>query len=141
MPQIKRKPVPLQPLPSLSTILQPLPTSIDAIVRPLSNAVDEPIPILAPEEPPKAPPQSRIPPDADNDEEQLERLLGVFSGNMGLSSTKGKRPGTTVVTGQLILDGHAEDSEKNEVENVAWRIWDRECFYIPETGEIFTDYE
>jgi hypothetical protein len=24
---------------------------------------------------------------------------------------------------------------------VSWRIWDRECWYIPETGEVFTDYE
>jgi len=24
---------------------------------------------------------------------------------------------------------------------VHWRIWDRECYYVPETGEIFTDYE
>lgn len=84
-----------------------------------------------------------MPPDGKDDDEQLERLLGVFSGSMGLSTAKGKRPGTTVLTGQISLNGDKPEGSNgvNGVENVAWKIWDRECWYIPETGEIFTDYE
>ncbi len=82
-----------------------------------------------------------MPPDAQTEEEQLDRLLGVFSGTMGLSTTKGKKAGTTVVTGQISVNGGVKAEGENGVENVAWKIWDRECWYIPETGEIFTDYE
>ncbi len=60
---------------------------------------------------------------------------------MGLSTTKGKKAGTTVVTGQISVNGGVKAEGENGVENVAWKIWDRECWYIPETGEIFTDYE
>ncbi len=149
MPLIKRKPVHLHPLPSLSTVLQPLPTAPQHLpsVQPLtepsappSSSSSLPTPALDTQDQLAPPPQSWMPPDGKDDEEQLDRLLGVFSGGMGLTTTKGKRPGQTLVTGQIsLVDPKAEG--ENGVENIAWRITDRECWYIPETGEIFTDYE
>lgn len=43
--------------------------------------------------------------------------------------------------GDVNMDGHGQQGEEAAVAQVKWRIWDRECWYIPETGEIFTDYE
>ena len=136
MPLIKRKPVHLHPLPSLSSILQPLPTSTapNPIPNPGDPSTSSPPEVhdqLAPA------PTSYIPPDASTDEEQLDRLLGVYNGASGLATTKGKKPGQTLLTGQIATNG----DEENGVENVAWKVWDRECWYIPETGEIFMDYE
>jgi len=89
-----------------------------------------------------------MPPDASTDEEQLERLLGVFTGGNGLITSKGKKPGQTLVTGQINVNGNGLKAEgegegegQNGLENIAWRVYNRDCWFIPETGEIFTDYE
>ena len=92
-----------------------------------------------------------MPPDGKDDEEQIDLLLGVFNGQMGLETVKGKRPGTTVITGQISVNGkrteekgengESRENGENGVEHVTWKLWDRECWLISETGEIFTDYE
>lgn len=38
------------------------------------------------------------------------------------------------------VNGHSEDVVSHQAPET-WKITDREVFYIPETGEIFTDYE
>ena len=77
-----------------------------------------------------------------------------------METVRGKRPGTTIMTGQINVNGEKpraigengvngmkeengeqKENGENGVEHVAWKIWDRECWFIPETGELFTDYE
>lgn len=46
--------------------------------------------------------------------------------------------------GDVEMNGQAEGdviAAAAAVAPINWRIWDRECWFIPETGEIFTDYE
>lgn len=38
-------------------------------------------------------------------------------------------------------DEVVESGKGRKGEGEEWRVWDRECFYVKETGEIFTDYE
>jgi hypothetical protein len=217
---LKRKPVLYTPLPSLSTILQPLsalngePTASSPSTAAAATTTDE-VP---------------IPADAEDDEEQLERLrsvfLGEFEGAQGMvGAGKGRKAGTRLLNNipptsnlpqtngtseqpngvhlgpvggltegengesdpaQIALMAHmahmaqlqqhqpvaTEESVPQQGEEdssastlaaltalgamlpppvpaqapappppVHWRIWDRECYYVPETGEIFTDYE
>ncbi|RXK37512.1 hypothetical protein M231_05233 [Tremella mesenterica] len=156
MPLIKRKPVLLHPLPSLSSVLQPLPTNghVDPSVPPG--------PSPAPSSPPKgkvkkestpaetdeAPPAtSAMPPDGKDDDEQLSKLLSVFRGEFadGATTAKGRRPGTMILTGQVFADdktnGVKEEDAVSATPAGSWKIHDRDCWYIEETGEIFTDYE
>jgi len=190
MPLLKRKPVIYQPLPSLSTILQPIassskdtdstpppPPSLPAVngkgKKPRPSKADKDL-------------ESEIgegdktwsPPDADNDHDQLRLLSRVFQDGFANGSVaKGKKAGTWIVNGSVNLqeDGNGdrdkavkkeEDSTNSngtgegvKVEAVptsaggemlpppipgsteSWKITDREVYYIPESGEIFTDYE
>ena len=163
---LKRKAIHFTPLPSLSTVLQPLvPNPADS-----GASTSSPAPIPSPandHHPTPDPGPTPIPPDATHDDGQLDKLLSVFrgefagaSGNVGPG--KGKKAGTRVLNqppqpppngvkqqpngsavaaaANATLDSAATAQENGE-QPVAWRIWDRECFYIPETGEIFTDYE
>ncbi|WVQ83398.1 hypothetical protein IAT38_005539 [Cryptococcus sp. DSM 104549] len=198
MPLLKRKPVLLTPLPSLSAVLQPIPNIVPPPnVDPLLNPHH--YPNLSPEEL-----QAFVPPDSKNDDEQLAKLLSVFNGEFAKDQAMaitGKRRGGVQWPQKLLqqpgqaptADGseagdaaegrsastplagpsthplrqsHPADPELNggpppppysaevvhnpngeppskedDVPLVAWRIHDRECWYIPETGEIFMDYE
>ena len=198
---LKKKPVVYTPLPSLTTILQPL----SATVGDPSDA-----PINPADEPP-------IPADADDDATQLEILRSVFRGEFegaqgNVGPGKGKKAGTRLLSSHSEPNGvagpsgtsgpsgtngvdmshivgywsakqfggspgpaldnegtlaalvavgavsaehvgsTAPDAAAGSVSNPApvevaspapvhWRIWDRECYYLPETGEVFTDYE
>lgn len=162
---LKKKPIIYTPLPSLSTVLQPLSENPQDVHLPTGDSVDQ----LE-----SGPP---VPLDADNDEEQMELLQKVFRGEFegaqgNVGPGKGKKAGTKLlnplplsanaINGALEavaqqsngvngVNGPIEtlaegmqngEQHVNGVEKpVHWRIWDRECFYLPETGEIFTDYE
>lgn len=154
---LKRKPVIYTPLPALSTIIQPLsaPQPDPEAAAPKKGKKNAP--------PPEEPASADLPiPEGDNDEEQIDRLItilhGEYSAGPGVGKGKGKGGANkllgTVSTAELQkvvapkMNGHAEgNGDANGTEDAAgdnapaWRIWDRECFYIPETGEIFTDYE
>ncbi|WVN89498.1 uncharacterized protein L203_104723 [Cryptococcus depauperatus CBS 7841] len=129
MPLLKRKPVPLVPLPSLSTVLQPVPAiHTDALV-------------------PQQQLNAHIPEDAADDGEQMHKLLTVFSGELlsGKMVVAGKKK---VPLGakyrsmeQAVAPLPQEQPPLLEEPPIAWKIHDRDTFYIPETGEIFTDYE
>ncbi|ORX38861.1 hypothetical protein BD324DRAFT_648971 [Kockovaella imperatae] len=155
---VKRKPVIYYPLPSLAEVLQPVqPAQTNDSASASSPAPydkadksNEQVAELAP-----------LPPDGKNEEEQMDKLLTVFrgdfpgaSGNVGPG--KGKRAGVRVLNHHLnngaaasspangskvnesAQDGEAETGDAGPI---TWRIWDRESFFIPATGEIFTDYE
>lgn len=179
MPLLKRKPVLYHSLPSLTTILQPISHSS-------KDPESSPPPTTAP--PPKskksktepAPSESEdsgawVPPDRDNDEDQLQALSRVFEDGFANGALgKGKKAGTWIVNGTVNWGTGSEDEAnvkqevKEEVNDQngegshshtngtgemlpppvpgpssteSWKITDREVYYIPETGEIFTDYE
>ena len=190
MPLLKRKPVIYQPLPSLSTILQPIASSSKE-----TDSTPPPPPSLPAvngkgkkSRPSKAEKdlESEIgegdktwsPPDADNDHDQLRLLSRVFQDGFANGSVvKGKKAGTWIVNGSVNLqedgDGDGQKAVKKEEESTnsngtgegvkveavpalaggemlpppppgsteSWKITDREVYYIPESGEIFTDYE
>lgn len=142
---IKKKPVLLTPLPSLATILEPIPPALAASspAGPSSaNGISEP---------------AALPADGNNDEEQMDKLISAFKGDfpgvMGTAAVKlkkGKRESLAAGSNGAKANGHDGDGagvagpSSNGVSNpepISWKSWDRECFYIPETGEIFTDYE
>ncbi|OWZ33000.1 hypothetical protein J007_05493 [Cryptococcus neoformans] len=140
MPLLKRKPVHLTPLPSLSAVLQPIPTS---------SSISDPLQTQAPTPLTHEQLQQFIPPDGKDDAEQLEKLLAVFRGEFtnGQTTVVGKKskgkavaPSSSIVNGESPQDGEPSATVQEEPA-VAWRIHDRDCWYIPETGEIFTDYE
>lgn len=140
MPLLKRKPVHLTPLPSLSAVLQPIPAS---------SSTSDPLQTQAPTPLTHEQLQQFIPPDGKDDAEQLEKLLAVFRGEFtnGHTTVVGKKskgkavaPSSTMVNGESPQDGEPSATVQEEPA-VAWRIHDRDCWYIPETGEIFTDYE
>ncbi|KAK8847357.1 hypothetical protein IAR55_005214 [Kwoniella newhampshirensis] len=164
MPLLKRRPVLLTPLPSLSTVLQPIATH-----QPTTATAESSTP-SSPSKSKATPPtvddlSTHIPPDGKDDEEQLEKLLSVFRGEFGggvvagpggarggRKSIAGKPTGpvtatmTSAVTvngenGMETQNGNGDAKGENGGPAVAWRIHDRECWYLPETGEIFTDYE
>lgn len=90
-----------------------------------------------------------MPPDGKDDAEQLEKLLAVFRGEFtnGQTTVVGKKskgkavvPNSNMVNGESPQDGEPSATVQEDPA-VAWRIHDRDCWYIPETGEIFTDYE
>ena len=171
MPSLKRKPVLYPPLPSLSTILQ----SISLGSKDVESTPPPPPPKSkkSKAQPEPEPPQdangggSWVPPDADNDEDQLRLLSSVFDDGFANGTVgKGKKAGTFIVNGSINLPGSIkaeEDEQKNgegsksngngnghgemapppipAESSESWKITDREVYYIPETGEIFTDYE
>ncbi|WWD21446.1 hypothetical protein CI109_105931 [Kwoniella shandongensis] len=167
MPLLKRKPVLLTPLPSLSTVLQPIPNQ----QQPPTATAESSTP-SSPSKGKATPPtvedlSSLIPPDGKDDEEQLDKLLSVFRGDFGggIVAKGGRKsmggrtaqtvgPLTATATSTVNVNGDGENGTaeplvnvngdaktENGVPIVAWRIHDRECWYLPETGEIFTDYE
>lgn len=179
MPSLKRKPVLYQPLPSLSTILQSIsqgskdvestpPPPPPKSKKSKANQESEP----QPTEGSGSGNGSWVPPDADNDEDQVKLLASVFDDGFANGTVgKGKKAGTWIVNGSVNLPGSAIKSENGEQKgegskrngnghgnghgngngemapppipesSESWKITDREVYYIPETGEIFTDYE
>ncbi|WWC59314.1 uncharacterized protein I303_101865 [Kwoniella dejecticola CBS 10117] len=139
MPLLKRKPVIPNPLPSLSAVLQPLPSTSANAGDPSSSS--------------SGPSETPLPNDGKDDEEQLDKLLSVFRGEMhgvskdnNASSTggKGKKAQSKLTNGKHPNEGDVSinGDQPNGIENKAiWKSTDKECWYLPETGEIFTDYE
>ncbi|WWC86969.1 uncharacterized protein L201_001850 [Kwoniella dendrophila CBS 6074] len=146
MPLLKRKPVIPAPLPSLSSILQPIAstsstTSTNAEASSSNNTQDS---------------SSTIPKDGKDDEEQLDKLLSIFRGEMtGVqlpnakndnngTSTKSKKNQNKIPNGIDLNGDHQQIngiSSGTEQSKPLWKSNDKECWYMPETGEIFTDYE
>ncbi|OCF58877.1 hypothetical protein L486_03368 [Kwoniella mangroviensis CBS 10435] len=134
MPLLKRKPVILAPLPPLSAVLTPIPQqpSDPAAVKEIA-----------------------LPLDGKDDEEQLDILLSVFRGGMNgvqpaSSSTSASAQGVNGTSGKGKKGRASLANGKNNDEDAQngghrfgpfWKSSDKECWYIPETGEIFTDYE
>lgn len=180
MPLLKRKPVIYQPLPSLSTILQPIASS--------SKDINEntPPPPLGPSSSSSKSKKKKldqeseigdddnksqwVPPDCEDDKDQLRLLSRVFEEGFTRGAvTKGKKAGTWIVNGGVNINSppNSENGDVKEerlegdvkmeeaigngtggmlpppppVASESWKITDREVYYIPETGEIFTEYE
>lgn len=183
MPLLKRKPLFYQPLPSLTTVLQPIShaskdtesTPPPAALPPPKSKKSKAEPLAESEDGATAG-GAWVPPDGDNDEDQLQALSRVFEdGFVNGSMGKGKKAGTWIVNGSVnfgpavgavsgevkqedVQEGLKQNGEGSHpqtngtgemlpppapgaVPTESWKITDREVFYIPETGEIFTDYE
>lgn len=155
MPLVKRKPVLYTPLPSLSTILQPISsTFVEREESPLPSPSNPPVKLKGKATSGAATATDVVdaewaPPDSTNEEEQFQRLAAIFKPGVTTGTiAKGKRPGQWIASGSLNLPGVGGKEENGHVEEMAppgipesWKITDREVFFIPETGEIFTDYE
>ena len=182
MPSLKRKPVLYQPLPSLSTILQSISQGskdIECTPPPPPPKSKKSKASAASNQDLEAQPTegggSWVPPDADNDEDQLKLLASVFDDGFANGTVgKGKKAGIWIVNGTVNLpgsvkleegeqkgegsksksngngngNGHGNGNGNGEMapppipeSSESWKITDREVYYIPETGEIFTDYE
>lgn len=72
---------------------------------------------------------------------KLYQALGVSS-EVPVASTaaKGKKANGVSAASNGQANGEAAGQVPGSGDE-QWRVWDRECFYIHETGEIFTDYE
>ena len=164
MPLIKRKPVLNTPLPSLNQILQPLPTSDPAL-----DVLDRPDRVEDPPAPHWDPPDATTDEDQlgrllsvfQEDFVIGERVKGKRAGVVkvtGVVKLPGLAPAVeaippdtlAVAEGGLVTETNSGDVLPSAEVTAnggggagvgTWRITDRECFYIPETGEIFTDYE
>ena len=82
---------------------------------------------------------------------------GEFAGAQGhVGPGKGRKAGTRVIatvhgatsaTNRVRANGtagsgaHEGEEPESAEEQVLYRIWDRDSYFIPETGEVFTDYE
>lgn len=173
MPLLKRKPVLYHALPSLATVVQPVshgsketettpPPAPPPPTKGKKSKDQSQEPVLA-----EGSTSAWVPPDADNDEQQLKLLSRVF--DEATSAGRSKKAGTWILNGSLdgIKDeqGQAQNGESSNSHahthtngnsngsahgemlpppipsSESWKVTDREVFYIPETGEIFTDYE
>ncbi|WVQ97999.1 hypothetical protein IAU59_005119 [Kwoniella sp. CBS 9459] len=146
MPLLKRKPVLFTPLPAISSVLQPLPSAQAQAAESSTSTSKAANPSL--------------PADGKDDDEQLDKLLSIFRGEVaGVSSSpttntsKGKKASAKALTSSLPngvkanghmeaegANGHATERTSGQA-TVNWKLQDKECWYMPETGEIFTDYE
>lgn len=129
MPFLKRKPVLMHPLPSMSSIIQPVtdkPTQANGDASPGTTA-------------PSAPPDD-IPKDSTDDEEQLEKLLTALNDpNLAAPARKTHKD---KVNGVVNGTSTARDMpQPGSASLPSYRVKDVEVFYLPETGEIFLDYE
>ena len=155
---VKRKPIIFYPLPSLTDVLQPIQPHITdpaSMSSPQPSSSDhksaDPTTEAAP-----------IPPDGKDDEEQMAILTRVFRGEYAgaqghVGPGKGKKAGTRVIAtahgvanttanrgranGTAGSGAHEGEEHEAGEEQVLYRIWDRDSYFIPETGEVFTDYE
>ncbi|GMK57836.1 hypothetical protein CspeluHIS016_0406700 [Cutaneotrichosporon spelunceum] len=125
MPLLKRKPVHMHPLPSLSTIVQPINTA-QAESSPTTSAPGS-----------EAPDQHLK--DLGDDDAQLDKLISVLH-DPTLSAPAPKKP-----RGSLLANGAPNGAGQPPPGRGApvpgYRVKNVDCFYLPETGEIFLDYE
>ncbi|WVF69958.1 hypothetical protein IAT40_004743 [Kwoniella sp. CBS 6097] len=144
MPLLKRKPVLPTPLPAISSILQPIPSAQASTAESSTSS--------------SAKVEPSLPAEGKDDDEQLDKLLSVFRGEVaGVSSShgpvpgaKGKKASAKALANGIKANGHGDAEKVNghggenghqTTTTVNWKLQDKECWYMPETGEIFTDYE
>ncbi len=94
---------------------------------------------------------SQLPEDGKDDDEQLDRLQAALKGDfqsLYLGSGGGsQRSGSVKVDSKVkVRNGYGQDHEDNPTSAQgivipAFKVKDVDCFYIPETGEVFLDYE
>lgn len=131
MPLLKRKPVLMHPLPSLSTIVQPLPTPAAAGTS-TSGAESSP---HASNSGPDA--NEQLPKDGKDDDEQLERLLGALSDPNAVGPAPRNRKSIGATNGAVASSSMPPPATPAP----GYRVKNLEVFYMPETGEVFMDYE
>lgn len=127
MPLLKRKPVLMHPLPSLSSIVQ-------LVGAPAPSAQDE-SPSAGPG---SATPGDKFLQDSSNDEEQLNKLMAALQDPTLCAPLPKKPRGSTQANGALNGAGQPPPAPGPVP---GYRVKNVDCFIIPETGEIFLDYE
>lgn len=129
MPLLKRKPVLMHPLPSMSSIVQPVtdkPTHANGDASPGTSA-------------PSAPPDD-LPKDSKDEEEQLEKLLTAL--NDPTIAAPSRKSHKDKVNGVVNGASTSQDmAPPGSASLPSYRVKNVEVFYLPETGEIFLDYE
>lgn len=128
MPLLKRKPVLMHPLPSLSSIVQPIHAPSHAAQSESSlNASG-----------PGSGPTDQILQDSQDDDEQLNKLMTALQ-DPTLSAPVPKKPrGSVQANGAPNGTGQPPPAGSQVP---GYRVKNVDCFFIPETGEIFLDYE
>jgi hypothetical protein len=125
MPLLKRKPVHMHPLPSLSAIVQPI-NAAQADSSPAASA------------PGSETPDQHLK-DTNDDEAQLDKLISVLH-DPTLSAPAPKKPRASMqANGAPNGAGQPPPAQGGPVPG--YRVKNVDCFYLPETGEIFLDYE
>lgn len=129
MPLLKRKPVLMHPLPPLAAIVQPVnpPSAKDPL-----SATGESTPNTSAALPANAPE------DGQDEEEQYDKLVSALN-DPTLSAPvakRGQRPSMNGAANGGMLPPVAPASAAP-----GYRVKNIDVFYIPETGEIFLDYE
>ncbi|CAK9782707.1 hypothetical protein CC85DRAFT_92470 [Cutaneotrichosporon oleaginosum] len=126
MPLLKRKPVHMHPLPSLSAIVQPINTaqaeSSPSASAPGSESTDQHLK------------------DSNDDEAQLSKLISVLH-DPTLSAPVPKRPRASLQANGAPPNGAGQPPPGHGSLVPGYRVKNVDCFYLPETGEIFLDYE
>ncbi|KAL1406251.1 hypothetical protein Q8F55_007945 [Vanrija albida] len=139
MPLLKRKPVLMHHLPSFGAIVQPVnPPANPAATSTADGQSDPSAP--APPPPPAAAPID-LPQDANDDDEQLDKLLTALNDPV-LAAPPPRRSKVDKVNGQAApVNGGPNALAQPPLPGPSYRVKNVEVFYMPETGEIFLDYE
>lgn len=143
MPLLKRKPVLMHPLPSLTAIVQPVHAPLPNAQASTSGADASPS-AAATAAPP--PPPADLPKDGKDDDEQLEKLLTALNDPV-IAAPLPKRSQKDKAADKA--NGAVNGSANGTVSSMpppagpvpSYRVKNVEVFYIPETGEMFLDYE
>lgn len=126
MPLLKRKPVLMHPLPSLSSIVQPIHAQATSGDSPSAAGPDS------------AATESFLQ-DSKDDDEQLDKLITALH-DPTLSAPVPKKPrGSMQTNGAPNGSAHPPSAAGSSVPG--YRVKNVDCFFIPETAEIFLDYE
>jgi bromodomain adjacent to zinc finger domain protein 1A len=144
MPLLKRKPVIYAPLPSLTSILQPI------VPSSAPSASTVPADEISTSQVPPAP-ELHLPPDSEDPSEQLELLLSALRGDLlpgavlavpGRRSVKANGQSHAGQTG-VAPSPHSEGGNGvvAPLPGTGYKVKNVEVYYIEETGEIFLDYE
>lgn len=123
MPLLKRKPVLMHPLPSLSAIAQPLQGTSTAASESDQHASISALDAIG------------VPKDGKGDEEQLDKLIHALNDpslNAPPPPKRGGHKANGATNGSVAMPPPPAPG---------YRVKDMDVFYMPETGEVFMDYE
>lgn len=141
MPLLKRKPVLMHHLPSFGAIVQPVNPPANPAATSTADGQSDPA-ASAPPEPPAAAPVD-LPQDANDEDEQMDKLLAALNDPvLAAPVPRRSKVDKAAANGQpAAVNGGANALMPPPPPGPSYRVKNVEVFYMPETGEIFLDYE